>query len=288
VKIIDILKQKRTLSFEVFPPRPGEDADMKGIFSTVARLASACPDFISVTYSATGKNRARALEIAGFIQRAGIAPLSHFTAVGYLKADVDAMIKDMAERGLENVLSLRGDVPEGLEYPHSPWQDFHYAADLMRYIRENSTLCQAGAAYPHGHQDDLNVDFGIEVLKQKAAAGADFFITQLFFDNAAFFSFLEKAQKAGITQPIIPGIQPILRAKQVKRLQNLSGCVIPPDLGALLERYSDDDASMEKAGIEFAAKQVEGLWAAGVAGIHLYTMNRPIASLQILDRVTLR
>jgi methylenetetrahydrofolate reductase (NADPH) len=287
MKISDILASKRTVSFEVFPPKPDDDADLKGIYSTIARLAFARPDFISVTYSPAGRNRGRALDIADFIQKAGVVPMSHFTSVGYTKEDVDAMLADLTRLGVENVMALRGDIPPGVSFPKSPWRDFRYASDLMAYLSATSSACLGAAAYPHGHQEDLDVDRGVEVMKAKAAAGAAFFITQLFFDNAAYFALVEKARAAGVAQPIIPGIMPVTRAKQIKRLREISGCAVTPALQALLDRYEKDDEGMEKAGIEYAAEQVLGLWECGAPGIHLYTMNRPAVSVSILKAVGL-
>ncbi len=287
MKISDILLTKRSLSFEVFPPKPDDDADLSGIFSTIAHLASARPDFISVTYSPAGRNRERALGIADFIQRAGMVPMSHFTSVGYARSDVDAMLADLAKRGVENVMALRGDIPPGLEFSESPWKDFRHACDLMSYIASVSGICMGGAAYPHGHQDDLDVDKGVEVMKAKEGAGVSFFITQLFFDNRAFFSFIDKAAGAGCSKPILPGIMPVLRSKQMKRIKDISGCTVPPELQRILERYADDDDSMEKAGIDYAAAQIRELWDSGIPGLHLYTMNRPAVSESILRLVGL-
>lgn len=287
MRIRDILASKRTVSFEVFPPKPDDDADLKGIFSTIAQLAFARPDFISVTYSPSGRNRDRALGIADFIGKAGMTPMSHFTSVGYAKADVDAMLADLSKLGVENVLALRGDLPPGAAPSDSTWRDFRYASDLLAYISSVSGMCLAAAAYPHGHQDDRDVDRGVEVMKEKARAGASFFITQLFFDNDAYFSLVDKARAAGITQPIIPGIMPVIRAKQMGRIKDISGCTVPEELRDSLERYSGDDAAMEKAGVDFASRQIRSLWEKGAPGIHLYTMNRPTVSVSILKAVGL-
>jgi methylenetetrahydrofolate reductase (NADPH) len=284
VRIRDILAGKRSLSFEVFPPKPDDDSDMKGMFSTIARLAAARPDFVSVTYTPAGRNRARALEIADFIQRSGMTPLSHFTSVGYLRSDVDAMLADLSERGVENVMALRGDIPAQAAPGTEPYRDFRYASDLMAYISSRSSLSIGGAAYPHGHQEGGGVDEGIRAMKAKEAAGADFFITQLFFDNDAFDAFMDKARGAGVSKPIIPGIMPVLRARQMARLTGISGCTVPSRLASILERWGNDDKEMERAGIEFAARQIADLWASGVPGIHVYTMNKPASSIDILKK----
>jgi methylenetetrahydrofolate reductase (NADPH) len=172
-----------------------------------------------------------------------------------------------------------------MSFADSPWRDFRHASELMAYIASTSSVCMGGAAYPHGHQDDLDIDRGVEIMKIKEGCGVSFFITQLFYDNGAFFSFMEKTARAGIAKPIIPGIMPVLRSKQVKRLKEISGCSIPPGLQDLLDRFADDDESMEKAGIEFAAAQIRELMDGGVPGVHLYTMNRPTVSVDILRSV---
>jgi methylenetetrahydrofolate reductase (NADPH) len=242
---------------------------MKGIFSTIARLASARPDFVSVTYNPAGRNRARALEIADFIQRSGLNPLSHFTSVGYLRSDVDAMLADLSKLGVENVMALRGDLPADAAPAMEPYRDFRYASDLMAYISSKSSMSIGGAAYPHGHQEGGGVDRGIQAMKAK---------------ESAFDAFMDKARGAGVAKPVIPGIMPVLRARQMARLTGISGCAVPPRLAAILERWGGDDKEMERAGIEFAARQIADLWASGVPGIHLYTMNKPASSIEILKR----
>ena len=189
MRISDILAAGRGVSFEVFPPKPDDDADMRGIFSSLARLASARPDFVSVTYSPAGKNRPRALEIADFIKRAGMEPMSHFTSVGYGRADVDAMLADMSVRGVENVLALRGDLPPGTAPDGAAFRDFRYASDLISYIASRpGRPCICAAAYPHGHQEGGGVAAGIEALKAKEGAGVDFFITQLWREDIFYIA----------------------------------------------------------------------------------------------------
>lgn len=285
MKIIDILKERRTLSFEIFPPHTKDDATLKGIFSTVAQLLQVRPDFISVTYASIGRNRERALEIADFISMANVPSMSHFTAVGYLKEDVDAMLSDLTERGIQNVLALRGDIPQGLEFPHAPWKDFRYALDLISYIRSKSSVCIGAACYPEGHPECRDMQKNLDYLKMKEDAGADFFITQLFFDNNAYFDFIEKARAAGIKNPIIPGIMPVLKAKQLERIIALSGTSIPNDLLELTEKYKLDDAGMLLAGSERCTKQLDDLLVRGAPGIHFYTMNKPKESIAILDKL---
>jgi methylenetetrahydrofolate reductase (NADPH) len=287
-RIIDILKERRTISFEVFPPKPDDDADLKGIYSTIARLSRGRPDFISVTYSPAGRNKERGIEIAEFIRMAGLVPMSHFTAVGYLKEDVDDMLERLESRSLGNILALRGDVPAGFEFPHPPWRDFRYAVDLIEYIKAKSKVCVCAAAYPEAHPECRDLGEVLGYMKRKEETGADFFITQFFFDNDAYFRFLDKARARGVKSPILPGIMPVLKARQIGKMVQLSGCSVPPTLKKALDLYAEDPAGMEKAGIQYAARQIEELWHEGVDGVHLYTMNKPEASLSILESLELR
>jgi methylenetetrahydrofolate reductase (NADPH) len=273
-KIIDIIRSKRTLSFEVFPPKPSEDADLTGIFTTVDALKSTRPDFISVTYSAAGRNRLRAREIAKFIKESGQTPLSHITAVGYTRRDAEEALAFFKDEGVNNFLAIRGDVPQGFVFPQSPWIDFRYARDLIAFIDQDPALCIGAACYPEGHPECGDEAMNIAYLKEKTEAGTDFFITQLFFDNAAFYRFRDRAQAAGVTAPILAGIMPVYKARQIDRILKLSGCSIPPRFGALLERFAEDPEGMEKAGSDFAVSQIRDLVDHGAEGIHLYTMNK--------------
>jgi methylenetetrahydrofolate reductase (NADPH) len=286
VRIADILKGKSSLSFEVFPPKVQDDADLSALFAAIESLKAARPDFVSVTYSPAGRNRDRALEIAMRIGRGGVSPLSHFTAVGYAKADVDSMLASLAERGIENILALRGDLPPGLSYPDAdaPWRDFRYASDLIRYIRtRDRDICVGAACYPEGHPEDRDLALNIDRLKEKCDLGADFFITQLAFDDEAILRFLDRARGAGMAKPILIGVMPVLAASSIKRMIQLSGCSVPASLGAMIAANADRPEDMEKAGIEYAARQIRFLRERGADGIHLYSMNKALPSLRILE-----
>jgi len=284
MKIIDVVKNRRTLSFEVFPPKVHDDAHLSSILATITALAEAKPDFLSVTYSPAGRNHDRALEIAQFIQTKGMVPLSHFTAVAYERQNVDDMLHSLAERGIENILALRGDVPVGFKYPRPPWKDFRYASDLIRYVRSvDSGICIGAACYPEGHpEENRSMDLNMARLKEKQDLGADFFITQLAFENEAVFRFLDGARAAGVSAPILVGVMPVLKADSVARMVELSGCAIPEELRSLIQKYGGSDHDMEAAGMEFAVRQVEALRSHGVDGIHIYTMNKAPQSIQIV------
>ena len=287
MRIDTIMKRRQTLSFEVFPPKPEMDEDLSGICRTLSALRVASPDFVSVTYGAGGNNRPRALDIANMVISLGMSPLSHLTAVGYTREETERVLGSLAELGVENVLALRGDIPVGSD-PADPsfWQHYKQACDLSAHVREQGPVkfCVGGAAYPEGHQQSTSTDADIDFMKEKVDNGTTFFITQLFFDNEAFKRFAEQAASAGVRAPIIAGIMPVFRARQIKRIVEISGCAVPPELAELLDKYLDDDASMKEAGIDYAAAQIEDLWHSGVGGIHIYTMNKSKGVLEILRR----
>ena len=185
MKISSILRERRTLSFEVFPPKPEHDEDLSGIKKTLEALTFESPDFVSVTYGAGGHNRPRALEIAEIVLKLGMTPLSHLTAVGYTKEDTVRVTSSFAKLGVENVLALRGDVPADMNFPQAPWIDFRYALNLMEFIGSEN-FCLGGAAYPEKHPESEDLAQDIEVMRRKENAGVCFFVTQLFFDNGLF------------------------------------------------------------------------------------------------------
>jgi methylenetetrahydrofolate reductase (NADPH) len=281
VRIDAILKERRTLSFEVFPPKHEHDEDLSGITSTLSALTVGSPDFVSVTYGAGGHNRPRALDIAKIVLSLGMTPLSHLTAVGYTKEDTKRVMSSLTALGVENVLALRGDVPAQMAFPQDPWVDFRYATDLAAFIG-GEKFCLGGAAYPEKHQESPTLALDIDVMLRKERCGIDFFITQLFFDNEVFFAFRDQCRARGVSAPILAGIMPVFKAAQIRRIVEISGCSVPLALERLLSRYAGDDAAMEEAGADFAAAQIAELWRGGVDGVHLYTMNK---SRQVLDIV---
>ena len=285
MRIDTIMRRRQTLSFEVFPPKPEMDEDLSGIRRTLSALRVASPDFVSVTYGAGGNNRPRALDIADMVISLGMSPLSHLTAVGYTREETERVLDSLAERGVENVLALRGDIPVGCDASDASfWRHYRRASDLVSHVREQGSFCVGGAAYPEGHQQSMDADRDIDFMKEKVDTGTTFFITQLFFDNETFKRFSDRASAAGVKAPIIAGIMPVFKARQIKRIIEISGCKVPPTLAILLERYLDDDASMKEAGIDYAAGQIVDLWENGVGGVHIYTMNKSKGVLEILRR----
>lgn len=257
------------ISFEIFPPKG--DLPVEAAHAMTEELAPLNPAFVSVTYSAGGSgNSARTIDVARMMKEDFSLPImAHLTCMGATKDDIDATLAAMREAGLENVLALRGDPVPGVAT-----NDFHFAKDLIPVVRE-AGFCVGAAAYPEGHIDCLDFEKSIEHLKEKQDAGAQFFVTQLFFDNDCAFEFLEAARNADITVPITFGIMPFLSKAQISRMVFMCGASLPSPIIKLLARYEEDPESLRAAGIEYACDQMEGLARAGVDGIHVYTMNQP-------------
>lgn len=257
------------ISFEIFPPKG--DLPVETAHAMTEELAPLDPAFVSVTYSAGGSgNSARTIDVARMMKEDFSLPImAHLTCMGATKDDIDATLAAMREAGLENVLALRGDPVPGVAT-----NDFHFAKDLIPVVRE-AGFCVGAAAYPEGHIDCLDFKKSIEHLKEKQDAGAQFFVTQLFFDNDCAFEFLEAARNADITVPITFGIMPFLSKAQISRMVFMCGASLPSPIIKLLARYEEAPESLRAAGIEYACDQMEGLARAGVDGIHVYTMNQP-------------
>jgi len=276
------------LSFEVYPPKKNVKTEMDIINRTIGKLTHLNPDFISVTFGAGGSNKGKAVEISEMVQNNGTTPLAHLTSVGYTKNDIGIILDNMYSKGIKNILALRGDIPQEVEFPNGAWTDFEFAKNLISYIKSDGRFCIGAAAYPEGHKDCKDVEISVNHLREKVEAGADFFITQLFFENDNYYKFIDMVEKLGMNMPIIPAILPVLKANQVNRIVELSGASIPPELASLLEKYKDDDVSMKAAGKEFAAKQIENLRSQGIKYIHLYTMNKYKSVAEIVKMCGLR
>lgn len=285
MKISQILDQGRqTFSFEFFPPKSDEGFDQ--LYQTIENLKSWNPGYVSVTYGAGGSTRSKTIELVGRIkQKIGLEGMAHLTCVGHTADEIRGVLDLLKEKGVDNVLALRGDPPQGAEKFVKTANGFEYGNELVAFIRKNYSFCLGVAGYPEGHAEcpDKNVD--LENLKRKVDAGADFIVTQLFFDNRFFIEFLERTRAIGIQVPIIPGIMPIINAKQTKRFTKMCGASIPADLLARLEEYQEDNLAIGKIGVEHATRQCEELLKIGVPGIHFYTLNRSKATLNILENL---
>ncbi len=266
--------RKDAISFEVYPPKKGQKKQFEIIKNTIKRLKDLDPDFISVTYGPGGTNKGKAVDISEYIKNHDMTPLAHLTSVGYTKEDIQPILDKLASVGVKNILALRGDVPQNVIFPHGAWCDFRYAKDLISIIKRDGRFCIGAAAYPEGHPDCKDLKISIDHLKTKIEAGADFFITQMFFDNQLYFDFLNRARDAGIHKPIIPGIMPVLRAKQISKILALSDAYVPKKLSEAILKYGDHPDAMEAYGIEYTLRQIDGLKHQGITRFHIYTMNR--------------
>ena len=281
MKIKDLFGQKKvTISCEIFPLK--KDTAFSGIFETVDAIQSLGVDFISVTYGAGGSTSKKTVEVASYIQeRHHLPALAHLTCCDSTKEDIRQRLAEMKERGIENILALRGDKPK--EYVPGPYT---YAIDLIRDIKSQGDFCIGGACYPDGHVECEHKEDDIAFLKEKVEAGCDFLTTQMFFDNNVYYNFLYRVLAVGIQVPVIPGIMPVINARQVKRSAELSGTSLPPRFKAIADKFADDPLAMEQAGIAYATEQIIDLVANGVKYIHLYTMNRPQTAAKIVENLS--
>ena len=265
------------LSFEIFPPR-GDLTEVEAR-RVAGELAELDPAFISVTYSAGGSgNSGATTKVASLIQNElGVPSVAHLTCQGLTRDMLEEKIAEMRAAGIKNVLALRGD-----PRPDAPQGDFAYAADVIPVLRE-AGFCVGAAAYPEGHVTCTSLEDDIAHLREKQDAGAEFLVTQLFFDNEDFFRFRDLAARAGITAPITCGIMPFMSKNQVSRMIFMCGASLPSPIIRLLNRYEGDDEALRRAGIEYAAAQLRGLRDAGADGLHVYTMNKPAVARAICE-----
>jgi len=281
--IRDLFRKPRPVfSFEFFPPR-SEDAAAQ-LERTISDLRPLQPSFVSVTYGAGGSTREKTIDIVSRIRRdTGIEAMAHLTCVGSTKDELSAVLQRLADAGVENILALRGDPPKGQSTFQAVEGGFSYASELVRFIRQNygDRFSVGGAAYPEKHIECGNPAVDIANLKRKTEEGLDFIVTQLFFDNQRYFDFVERARRAGITKPIVPGIMPITNASQVERFTVACGATLPFDLAEELDRVRNDAASVQQLGIQHAVQQCIGLLKGGAPGIHFYTLNRSHATVEI-------
>lgn len=272
-------KGKSTLSFEVFPPKTS--SGIETVINAAEKIAALSPSFMSVTYGAGGGSSRYTLSVASDLQRVGVTALSHLTCVGATREGIREKLSEMKAAGIENVLALRGDLPDG--YIHG---EFEHASELVEYIRSVDDMCIGGACYPEGHPESKTLAADIEFLKKKADAGCDFFTTQMFFDNNIFYSFMYKLRDAGIDLPIIAGIMPVTKAAQIVRICSLSGTQLPVKFRRIVERFGDDADAMRQAGIAYATEQIIDLYANGVDAVHVYSMNDSGVAKSISDNLS--
>lgn len=283
MKIIDTLKSHPiTISMEVFPPK--SDVKFESVRESVRAISRLHPSFVSCTYGAGGGTSRYTVEIAQDIMQEGVPSMAHLTCISSTKDSVHEQILKIKAAGIDNILALRGDIPAGMDFPSPRY--YEHAIQLVEQIRtEYPDACIGGACYPEKHPDALNKDEDIRHIKEKVDAGCDFLTTQMFFNNSIYYNYLYRLREAGVTVPILAGIMPVTSRRQMERSIQLSGCVIPPELTALADRFGDSPAAMQQAGILYASNQIIDLIANGCGHIHVYTMNKPEVAAGILDNL---
>jgi len=265
----------------MYPPKKDDEFDKA--FDVAKRLAELKPDYISVTYGAGGSKSKKTLEIASYIKNElHIEALAHLTCVGNKREDIDSIIESFKEAGINQVLALRGDRPKDMSDEQFEGRDFEHASDLIKYLKKTADFSCAGACYPEKHYECFSKETDLNNLKIKQEAGAEYFISQLFLDNDYYYDFLDRADRKGITVPMCAGIMPVISANQLGTTVSLSGSSIPKAFSDLIAKYGDNPDDMRKAGIDYAARQIIDLKANGVKHIHLYCMNRPKTTSEIL------
>ena len=280
MKTCELFKKKTTLSFEVFPPK--SSTPVESIYSTISQLQPLNPDFISVTYGAGGSTNNATIDICSAIKNHHkIESVAHLPCLYQTKERVLEQLEEMKSANIENILALRGDRNPDFE----PAGDFHYASDLVSFIKEHSDMNVIGACYPECHPECDSIVDDIKHLKDKVDAGCSQLITQLFFDNEYFYRFRERMDLVGIHVPVEAGIMPVVNKKQIERMVSLCGVKLPKKFISMMERYGDNPIAMRDAGIAYAVDQIVDLAAGGVDGIHLYTMNNPYIANRIYESV---
>lgn len=286
MKIGDVIKARgSSLSFEFFPPK--DEAAEERLFQTIARLKAYEPAFVSVTYGAGGGTLKNTQQVIGRLKReTPLTPMPHLTCVDQSDKELKRILEDYKQQGIENVLALRGDPPKGTKEFVQPKNGFCYAIDLVELAVKVGGYSIGVAVYPEGHSEVPDLETDMYYTKQKINAGADFAITQMFFDNRFFYGFMERAEKAGITIPIIPGIMPITDIEKIKRFSQMSGATLPKSIVEPMEKAASPEEA-RKLGIDFTTKQCAELRQNGVKYFHFYTLNQSEAATEILRNLGL-
>ncbi len=285
MRIADRLRQGGPIfSFEFFPPKTPE-AEAR-LYATARDLAALRPAFVSVTYGAGGSTRDLTIDLVTRIKNEiGIEAMAHLTCVGHSQGEIAHVLDRLAAAGIENVLALRGDPPKGQDHFVRPEGGFGHAQELTRFIETSYGFCVGGAAYPEKHIEAPDPDTDLRHLKEKVDSGAEFLITQLFFDPDDYFRFVDRARAIGVDVPIIPGIMPVTNVSQIHRFTSMCGARIPSSLRDLLDRVKDDETAVIAVGVEWASDQSRRLLAGGAPGIHFYTLNRSHSSQMVLQNL---
>ncbi len=284
LKIIEkILQDRVNISFEVFPPKTDDGYDK--VVSAVDEIAKLAPSFISVTYGAGGGTSKNTANIASHIQQdLGVDSIAHLTCVSSTRSEVRDVITNLKDKGIQNILALRGDIPKDSAFP-TPGH-YKYAYELIEDLKTQGDFCIGAACYPEGHVESEHKADDIANLKKKVDSGVDFLTTQMFFDNTILYNFLYRIREKGITVPVLPGIMPVTNKKQIARIGNLSGTILPERFRAIVDRFGDNPMAMQQAGIAYATDQIIDLIANGIQNIHVYSMNKPEVAIAIMNNLS--
>ena len=281
MKISEILKSERpSVSFEIFPPKAAGSTDET--LRVIEKLAPLRPSYISVTCR-SGSTPDYTLDVAAAVEKHGIPALAHLTCFSSTRSEADRLTGRLSDLGVENILVLRGDLPAD----GSPVaKDFPHATDLLSHISKKGSFCLGAACYPDRHPESESYVDDIGYLREKAACGAEFFTTQMFFDNDLYYAFLYRMLRGGVTAPVVAGIMPVVNVRQIIRSAELSGTTLPPRMRAIADRFGGDPAATRQAGIAYATEQIIDLFAHGVDHVHIYTMNRPETAAAIMNNIS--
>ena len=282
MKISEVLKSENFgLSFEVFPPKT--ETAYESVQAAVDSIADNKPSFMSVTYGAGGGTSEYTVSIAREIQQKNVVALAHLSCISSTRKDVETQLVKLRDAGIENILALRGDIPQGMSVDNL---EYHYASELASDIKKFGGFCIGGACYPEGHPDSKNQKEDIENLEKKIDAGCEFLTTQMFFDNNIMYNYLYKLRSAGINVPVLPGIMPVTNGKQIERILKLSGSCLPPRFKFISDKFGDDPEAMTQAGIAYATEQIIDLFANGITHVHVYSMNKGIVAKKIRENLS--
>lgn len=267
---------------EVFPPKTSDT--FESVKEATEKIALLKPDFMSVTYGAGGGTSEYTAFIAENLQKNyGVPALAHLSCISSKKEDIKHQLDLLRSKGIENILALRGDIPEGMSREHL---DYHYASELTKEIRDYGRFCIGGACYPESHPESATSFDDIKYLKEKVEAGCEFLTTQMFFDNNVLYNFLYRIREAGINVPVVAGIMPVTNPKSIKRICAISGTALPQRFVRIVDKFGSSPEQMAQAGIAYATEQIVDLYANGVNAVHLYTMNKPEVAMKIKENIS--
>ncbi len=282
MKVIDIIKgEKPSLSFEVFPPKTDDKVD--SVLEATSEIAKLKPSYMSVTYGAGGGTSKYTTDIAVNLKNMGVTPIAHLSCISSTKADIKSKLTELRSKGIENILALRGDIPEGMVLDHL---EYHYASELTKEIRDFGGFCIGGACYPENHPESANSRADIESLKIKVESGCEYLTTQMFFDNNILYNFMYRLYRAGVNVPVVAGIMPVTNPAQIKRICSISQQALPQRFLRLVDHYGDNPKAMKQAGIAYATEQIIDLYANGINAVHVYSMNKPDVAEAIQENLS--